>query len=95
LDLLLFNAADQLQLRSRMWPHGVNKVGFTSNSDRKFKAVATFARGLPSRAYFPFTLSVIGTLSIRLRDLTMSLVVSAYFLKCGVSRWVLKASAFV
>src|SRR6516165_7176213 len=36
--------------------------------------------------YFPFTLSVIGTLSIRLRDLTMSFVVSAYFLKCGVSK---------
>lgn len=31
--------------------------------------------------HFPFTLSVIGTLSIRLRDLTMSFVVSAYFLK--------------
>ena len=43
--------------------------------------------------YFPFTLSVIGTLSIRLRDLTMSFVVSAYFLKCGVSKCALNASA--
>src|SRR5215471_17177738 len=44
--------------------------------------------------YFPFTLSVIGTLSMRLRDLTMSFVVSAYFLKCGVSKCALNASAF-
>jgi hypothetical protein len=57
----------------------------------------SFARCLahPRKSgHFPFTLSVIGTLSIRLRDLTMSFVVSAYFLKCGVSRWALKASAF-
>jgi hypothetical protein len=44
--------------------------------------------------HFPFTLSVMGTLSIRFRDLTMSFVVSAYFLKCGVSKCALNASAF-
>ena len=34
---------------------------------------------MPTRDYFPFTLSVIGTLSMRLRDFTMSFVVSARF----------------
>ena len=43
--------------------------------------------------YLPFTLSVMGTLSMRLRDLTISFVVAAYFLKCAVSRCDLKASA--
>ena len=44
--------------------------------------------------YLPLTLSVIGMFSIRLRDLTMSFVVSAYFLKCGVSKCALNASTF-
>jgi hypothetical protein len=56
--------------------------------DRSPAPIASEAYG-PMRTlggYFPFTLSVIGMLSIRLRDLTMSFVVSAYFLKCGVSK---------
>src|SRR5262245_51226390 len=44
--------------------------------------------------HFPLTFRVMGTLSIRLRDFTISLVSSAYFLKCGVSRCALNASAF-
>ena len=50
-------------------------------------------RGDRMTIYFALILSVIGTLSMRLRDLTMSFVHSAYFLKCAVSRWALNASA--
>ena len=54
--------------------------------------VKTFARTL---RHFPFTARAMGTLSMRLRDFTMSFVAAAYFLKCAVSRCALNASASV
>jgi hypothetical protein len=42
-----------------------------------------------------YVINTSGVTSIRLRDLSISLVVAMYFLMCGVSRCALKASGLL